>query len=956
MTFWKQELFENRREQQGQALVEYALILMLIVIGLVVVIAAIGPAIGNIFSNTVINILEVPEPRATMEAEQFWNTVTAVWQYTPEGQEFATWTPGAATYTPSPFPSSTPGDTELPPTDTPEPTPGPSLTPTESVFTIPFFDDLESNDSRDRFHPDDDTDCAWALSNEHFASASNAWSDSPSLQYLDGSNCALRIRGVIDLTTASAPIHLTFMNRWHLSEWDGVAVEVSTNGGSTWDNLTTDDNGWLHYNSSNLSFVQETVDLSDYAGQQIMIRFRLDATSYFRTGDGWWIDDVSIREVNLITHTYPFTDDVDGGGSCPDPEACWIASGTWARSSESVHGGAMAWSDSPGANYVHGSNTSLTLDGFIEIPEGTLNPTLTFWNRWSLKALDHAYVEIMTESNPTWQTVLDHFNDTNLAWSREEISLDGYQGDKIRIRFRLDAIQLTAVGNGWWIDDIAVDTINTPVINVLPWRDDMESGSLWWIPEGEWALASEYYNSSDTAWSDSPGRNYVHGTDSVLTLNAVVDLQAIGISNPELIFWDRYNLGNGDYAHVEISIDDGDSWTSVFNHYYGTNTSWDQQRIDLSGYASEKIMVRFRLDATYHTSVGNGWWIDDVEFRERPPEVILALPWCEDFEPGTTAECSDTRYTVDSWVPSGRWTLGGESPPAASACRSGANCWSDSPGTSYQHGSDAALTLQAKIDLAGATNPVLFYWQASDLRSGDEGRVEVSSDNGVTWKQADPSHSTDVVDEVTNVAWTRNRISLSSYIGQKVMLRFRLDARDNSQVGDGWWIDDIQVVNYEPRVYTIPFLDEAEPGFLENWVADGTWGLTTEEACDPYCGPSVHSYTDSPGTDYIHNTRTWLTLDGVIDLSGTSTPLMVFWRKRALEPNDDYLDVEISVDGGYTWINKYHYSLESETWGDYYVDLTSYAGQTINLRFGIDATRSLGVRDGVYIDRIEIAD
>lgn len=44
----------NLRDEQGQGLVEYALILMLVAIIVVVVLALVGPAIGNMFSNVVV--------------------------------------------------------------------------------------------------------------------------------------------------------------------------------------------------------------------------------------------------------------------------------------------------------------------------------------------------------------------------------------------------------------------------------------------------------------------------------------------------------------------------------------------------------------------------------------------------------------------------------------------------------------------------------------------------------------------------------------------------------------------------------------------------------------------------------------------------------------------------------------------------------------------------------------
>ena len=42
--------------EEGQGLVEYALILVLVAVVVIVILALLGPAIGNIFSNLVVNI------------------------------------------------------------------------------------------------------------------------------------------------------------------------------------------------------------------------------------------------------------------------------------------------------------------------------------------------------------------------------------------------------------------------------------------------------------------------------------------------------------------------------------------------------------------------------------------------------------------------------------------------------------------------------------------------------------------------------------------------------------------------------------------------------------------------------------------------------------------------------------------------------------------------------------
>lgn len=43
----------HARVEDGQGLVEYALILVLVALAVIVVLALLGPAIGNIFSNTI---------------------------------------------------------------------------------------------------------------------------------------------------------------------------------------------------------------------------------------------------------------------------------------------------------------------------------------------------------------------------------------------------------------------------------------------------------------------------------------------------------------------------------------------------------------------------------------------------------------------------------------------------------------------------------------------------------------------------------------------------------------------------------------------------------------------------------------------------------------------------------------------------------------------------------------
>ena len=101
---------------------------------------------------------------------------------------------------------------------------------------------------------------------------------------------------LIDLTTAQAPT-LRFWQRVGLSSRDPIAVDVSTDGGQTWQPLDRQ-RGHL------AEWSERTVDLSAYRGQMIRLRFRLDARGRVAQGErsvGWWIHNVTIQEASPVS-------------------------------------------------------------------------------------------------------------------------------------------------------------------------------------------------------------------------------------------------------------------------------------------------------------------------------------------------------------------------------------------------------------------------------------------------------------------------------------------------------------------------------------------------------------------------------------------------------------------------------------------------------------------------------
>src|SRR5581483_4031092 len=94
-------------------------------------------------------------------------------------------------------------------------------------------------------------------------------------------------------------------------DFDYGYVEVSEDGGRTWQTLSTADttdsnpNGQNYGNGftgtsggADATWVQETVDLSRYAGRQILLRFEYVTDDSFNS-DGIAIDDVEIPEIGF---------------------------------------------------------------------------------------------------------------------------------------------------------------------------------------------------------------------------------------------------------------------------------------------------------------------------------------------------------------------------------------------------------------------------------------------------------------------------------------------------------------------------------------------------------------------------------------------------------------------------------------------------------------------------------
>jgi hypothetical protein len=266
----------------------------------------------------------------------------------------------------------------------------------------------------------------------------------------------------------------------------------------------------------------------------------------------------------------------------------------------------------------------------------------------------------------------------------------------------------------------------------------------------------------------------------------------------------------------------------------------------------------------------------------------------------------------------------------------------DSPTGVYSPSTDTYITLANSLNLTAAVYPIVTFWHKWDLESGDYGTLEYSTDGGSTWFQLGnwTGHQT---------SWTFQRINLYVHAGRPdFKIRFHLHADVDINVGDGWYVDDLQIAEREDAI-PFPFVEGFEGG-LGHWIVNGgDWGVTDEDCFGP-----AQSLSDSPNRMYDPRLDVYITLAHSIDLTAAAYPVIKFWGKWDIE-SGDYLSLDYSINGGSTWGVLEIWNTEQSSWTFERVNLYEYAGMSdFKIRLHLHTDDDTYVRDGCHIDEFRI--
>lgn len=459
--------------------------------------------------------------------------------------------------------------------------------------------------------------------------------------------------------------------------------------------------------------------------------------------------------------------------------------------------------------------------------------------------------------------------------------------------FPLDLAPFTPSGET--IHYLAPGPIGAPIS--LPFEEDFETSILYWSTTGSWALNDTESHSDSHA--SSHARISGDSFSDMLALNWPIYLATA--TAPELTYWTQTQLTQYETAYIEVSTDDGSTWNPVQQLTQTKNLGWTRQRINLSAYVGQQIRLRFRVEGNscligddFGCTVETKWWLDDIQVAEANT-TTFSVPFNEDFE-----------ANLDNWIAEGTWATSGEHTRETTSYGAA----SDSPGTNYTLRTNTALELVHPLDFSGFTAPGLTYWTRYDLAADHHAYVEASTDNGVTWS---------VLEDLTttNTNWEEHALNLTVYANHTIRLRFRLDASLGTSVADGWWIDDLNIIE-QPNPYL--FFNDFESG-TDDWSLTGQWMRTYSTYPAPPTYPRTYLMYASSGS--IANSLL-TTLDPVLLGEGTS-PQLIYSTSYDIQSMSHRAYVEVSTDDGQTWqiVDTISYGRSSGSLRT--IDLSSYA-------------------------------
>ncbi len=451
---------------------------------------------------------------------------------------------------------------------------------------------------------------------------------------------------------ADQEIRLRFEQWVAMGSWDSAVVEIAdeTSPGvwSAWQTLAS-------YTSSSGAWAFPLLDISSHAGNTVRIGFLLSqGNSGFpnystAVGPGWYVDSVEVSlnaaapfQVNSGT---AFVDGYEGGwGDWYADNGIWQIGLPASGPAGCFNGSALCAATNLTATYPD-DNASTLISPKIQLPAVATDQAIRLaFEQWlGIGSWDVATVEISDETTPgvwsAWQSLASSTtSDSGAGWGVGTLlDISSHAGKTVRIGFLLSQGNSgfpnysTAVGSGWYIDDVQI-RVDSPtafqVSSSTPFSDDYETGAGdWYADNGIWQVGlpssgpAGCFNGSGLCAATNLAGTYPDNSSSTL-ISPTLQLPTIaGGQQIRLRFEQWVAMGNWDTAVVEIADQTAPGvWTAwaALASYTTSSGAWAYPLLDISSHAGKTVRIGFLLSQgnsgfpNYSTGVGPGWYIDNV--------------------------------------------------------------------------------------------------------------------------------------------------------------------------------------------------------------------------------------------------------------------------------------------------------------------------------------------------------
>ncbi len=376
-------------------------------------------------------------------------------------------------------------------------------------------------------------------------------------------------------------------------------------------------------------------------------------------------------------------------------------------------------------------------------------------------------------------------------------------------------------------------------------------------------------------------------------MTPLVDLSTL--TSPELKFY--YHFFGADITKMEVNVFDGTSWTNVHTYNGQTQTAnadaWKEQIIDLIAFANDTIKVEFKATKGVGNTTQADMALDDVSIDEKP--------LCP--KPDSLMVSNPTTTSLDlSWISGGatNWVIEygpiGFTPGAGTKVHVSTNPYTVtglSPSTAYDFYVRDSCGVGAISDSVG---PVFDNTLCAPILA-----PYLETFDGANF---DPGPAGFGVAGTIDACWTRNTVA--TYF-------WKAGPSTPQTTGTGSSIGD-------------------------HTSGSGQY-LFTESG--GFSGPPLNAEATTPE----------------IDLSSLTTPELRYWY-HMFGPNVNDLYVEVSNNGGlnYTAVDTLsgnQQASQADAWKEAIVDISTYANDTIIVRFRAEKT-SNGNQSDISIDDVQI--